>query len=224
MLTELRIQNFAIIDRLDLKLGPGLTILTGETGAGKSIILDAVVMLIGGRADTAVIRAASDAAFVEGTFSLKGSAKEAVNEILKREDLDDDPNHVTLTREVRREGRSVARLNGRTVTINPGQVGDASGLGAGGTKLHLGPLTKQALNHVADLVVANRGFLPGQSRRDRIPQEKDPNLGLLLLQGKRQPQPVVGPFAAIGGIVEDQKDVHGQLQGRGKKDSYLVFN
>jgi len=118
MLTELRIQNFAIIDRLDLKLGPGLTILTGETGAGKSIILDAVVMLIGGRADAAVIRAASDAAFVEGTFSLKGSAKEAVNEILKREDLEDDPNHVTLTREVRREGRSVARLNGRTVSLS----------------------------------------------------------------------------------------------------------
>jgi DNA repair protein RecN (Recombination protein N) len=118
MLTELRIQNFAIIDRLDLKLGPGLTILTGETGAGKSIILDAVVMLIGGRADTAVIRAESDAAFVEGTFALKGSAKETVNEILKREDLDDDPDHVTLTREVRREGRSVARLNGRTVSLS----------------------------------------------------------------------------------------------------------
>mgnify|MGYP000456573772 CR=1 FL=1 len=50
MLSELRIQNFAIIDRLDLRFGPGLTILTGETGAGKSIILDAVVMLIGGKA------------------------------------------------------------------------------------------------------------------------------------------------------------------------------
>jgi DNA repair protein RecN (Recombination protein N) len=118
MLNELRIQNFAIIDRLELKLGPGLTILTGETGAGKSIILDAVVMLIGGRADTTVIRAESDAAFVEGTFALKGSAKEAVNEILKREDLLDDPDQVTLTREVRREGRSVARLNGRTVGVS----------------------------------------------------------------------------------------------------------
>jgi len=118
MLTELRIQNFAIIDRLDLKLGPGLTILTGETGAGKSIILDAVVMLIGGRADTAVIRAEAEAAFVEGTFTLHGSAQVAVNEILKREDLEDDPNHVTLTREVRREGRSVARLNGRTVSLS----------------------------------------------------------------------------------------------------------
>jgi DNA repair protein RecN (Recombination protein N) len=118
MLNELRIQNFAIIDRLDLKLGPGLTILTGETGAGKSIILDAVVMLIGGRADTTVIRAESDAAFVEGTFTIKGSAQEAVNEILKREDLLDDPDQVTLTREFRREGRSVARLNGRTVGVS----------------------------------------------------------------------------------------------------------
>ena len=77
MLVELCIENFAIIDQLELHLQPGLITFTGETGAGKSIILDAVVMLIGGRADATVIRAASDAAFVEGTFSLKGSAKEA---------------------------------------------------------------------------------------------------------------------------------------------------
>ncbi|HEX2697919.1 MAG TPA: AAA family ATPase, partial [Anaerolineales bacterium] len=106
MLTDLHIQNFAIIDKLDLKLGPGLIILTGETGAGKSIILDAVEMLVGGRADATVVRADSDAAFVEGQFALRGPDKEAVNEILKREDLLDDSNYVTLTREVRREGRS----------------------------------------------------------------------------------------------------------------------
>ncbi len=118
MLTELRIHNFAIIDRLDLRFGPGLIILTGETGAGKSIILDAVTMLIGGRADATVIRTESDAAFVEGVFQLKGPEKEAVDEILKREELSDDPNYVTLTREVRREGRSVARVNGRTVSVS----------------------------------------------------------------------------------------------------------
>ena len=118
MLTELRIQNFAIIDRLDLRFTSGLITLTGETGAGKSIILDAVVMLIGGRADTTMIRSNSEAAFVEGTFALKGSAKEAVNEILQREELVDDPNSVTLTREVRREGRSIARVNGRTVNLS----------------------------------------------------------------------------------------------------------
>src|SRR5512141_332738 len=117
MLTELRIHNFAIIDQLDLRFGPGLTILTGETGAGKSIILDAVVMLIGGKADTTFIRTDADAAFVEGVFHLKGPEKEAVNDILKREELLDDPSYVTLTREVRREGRSVARVNGRTASV-----------------------------------------------------------------------------------------------------------
>jgi DNA repair protein RecN (Recombination protein N) len=115
MLHELHIQNFAIIDKLNLKFGPGLIILTGETGAGKSIILDAVEMLVGGRADATVVRTESDAALVEATFQLKGPEREAVNEVLKREELLDDPNYVTLTREVRREGRNVARVNGRTV-------------------------------------------------------------------------------------------------------------
>jgi DNA repair protein RecN (Recombination protein N) len=117
MLSELRIQNFAIIDKLDLRFGPGLVILTGETGAGKSIILDAVVMLIGGRADATVIRTESDAAIVEGVFQLKGAAKEAVHAILQREDLMDDPNYVVLAREVRREGRNTARVNGRAVSV-----------------------------------------------------------------------------------------------------------
>jgi len=115
MLSELRIQNFAIIDKLELKPGAGLIILTGETGAGKSIILDAVEMLVGGRADATVIRTDSDAALVEGLFALKGPERAAVHAILKREDLLDDLNYVTLTREVRREGRNVARVNGRTV-------------------------------------------------------------------------------------------------------------
>lgn len=117
MLTELHIQNFAIIDKLDLRFSPSLIILTGETGAGKSIILDAVMMLIGGKADTTFVRTDSDAAFVEGVFQLKGPEKEAVHEILKREELMDDPNHVVLMREVRKEGRSVARVNGRTVNV-----------------------------------------------------------------------------------------------------------
>jgi DNA repair protein RecN (Recombination protein N) len=118
MLSELHIQNFAIIDKLDLKPGAGLIILTGETGAGKSIILDAVEMLVGGRAEATVIRTDSEAALVEGVFQLKGPAKEAVQAVLKREELLDDPNYVTLSREVRREGRNVARVNGRTVGVS----------------------------------------------------------------------------------------------------------
>lgn len=118
MLTELHIQNFAIIDKLDMRFGPGLIILTGETGAGKSIILDAVTMLIGGKADTTFVRTDSDAALVEGVFQLKGPEREAVHEILDREELMDDPNFVVLSREVRKEGRSVARVNGRTVNVS----------------------------------------------------------------------------------------------------------
>jgi DNA repair protein RecN (Recombination protein N) len=117
MLTELHIQNFAIIDKLDLRFGNGLIILTGETGAGKSIILDAVVMLIGGKADVTFVRSDSDAAFVEAVFQLKGPEKEAVHQVLKREDLMDNPDYVVLMREVRKEGRSVARINGRTVNV-----------------------------------------------------------------------------------------------------------
>jgi DNA repair protein RecN (Recombination protein N) len=118
MLTELRIHNFAIIDQIELRFGPGLIILTGETGAGKSIILDAVVMLIGGKADTTFVRADSEAAFVEGVFHLRGPEKEAVHSILEREELMDDPNYVVLMREIRKEGRSVARVNGRSVNVS----------------------------------------------------------------------------------------------------------
>lgn len=117
MLTELRIQNFAIIDQLELEFGSGLVVFTGETGAGKSIIMDALDMLLGGRVDSTVIRSDADLARVEGTFKLSGPEKAAAHEILEREDLLDDQDYVTLTREVRREGRSMARINGRVINL-----------------------------------------------------------------------------------------------------------
>jgi DNA repair protein RecN (Recombination protein N) len=117
MLTELRILNFAIIDQLDLEFGPGLVIFTGETGAGKSIIMDALDVLLGGRADVTTIRSDADLARLEGTFKLSGPERTAALEILKREDLLDDQDFVTLTREIRREGRSLPRVNGRTVNL-----------------------------------------------------------------------------------------------------------
>jgi DNA repair protein RecN (Recombination protein N) len=144
MLTELHIQNFAIIDKLDLKLGHGLIILTGETGAGKSIILDAVEMLVGGRADVSVIRTDSDAAMVEGVFHLTGPEKEAVDEILKREELLDDPNYLTMAREVRREGRSIARVNGRTVSVSLLKELGASLIDIHGQSEHLSLLDPRA--------------------------------------------------------------------------------
>jgi DNA repair protein RecN (Recombination protein N) len=117
MLTELRIENFAIIDKLELEFSSGLITFTGETGAGKSIIMDALEMLLGGRADATVLRTDAERASVEGVFKLSAASQESVNEILKREDLLDDESYVTLAREVRREGRSTARINGRTVNV-----------------------------------------------------------------------------------------------------------
>jgi DNA repair protein RecN (Recombination protein N) len=75
MLAELRIGNFAIIESLEVSFHKGLNILTGETGAGKSIIVDAVELLLGGRADTDVVRAGSNEATVEGMFYLNPNAE-----------------------------------------------------------------------------------------------------------------------------------------------------
>ncbi len=118
MLTELRIRDYAIIDELNLQFGPGLVIFTGETGAGKSIIIDAVELFLGGRAEAVSIRTGSDTALIEGTFHLQEPVQEQVVTILEREGLLDDPDYVTLGREVRREGRNICRINGRMVTLS----------------------------------------------------------------------------------------------------------
>ncbi|MEN6408345.1 MAG: AAA family ATPase, partial [Anaerolineaceae bacterium] len=115
MLIELHIDNFAIINHLELEFSPGLVTFTGETGAGKSIILDAIEMLLGGKADPGFIRSGVDRAQVEGEFHLTSVVRPQVQAILEREDLMDDPHRITLAREIRREGRSTARLNGRAV-------------------------------------------------------------------------------------------------------------
>jgi DNA repair protein RecN (Recombination protein N) len=118
MLSELRIENFAIIQQLELKFSPGLIIFTGETGAGKSIILDALEAVVGGRTDPTNVRSGAERANVEAVFTIPAASRDAILEFLKREDLLDDMDSITLSREMRREGRSTARINGRSVAQN----------------------------------------------------------------------------------------------------------
>ncbi|HVN54821.1 MAG TPA: DNA repair protein RecN [Anaerolineaceae bacterium] len=117
MITELRIDNFAIIHRLELEFSDGLVTFTGETGAGKSIILDAITAVLGGRADATSIRSGAERASVEAIFRLSQRVQAPILEILEREDLLDDPNYLTLARDIRREGRTTARINGRSVSL-----------------------------------------------------------------------------------------------------------
>jgi DNA repair protein RecN (Recombination protein N) len=119
MLSELTIRNFAIIDDLRLQFAPGFTVLTGETGAGKSIILDAVSLVLGGRADSTVVRAGSDRAYLEAAFDLPPALQKTILPLLEKEGLDDETdNHLLLAREVRANGRTISRINGRSVNLN----------------------------------------------------------------------------------------------------------
>lgn len=117
MLKELRIHDFAIIDHLELNFDSGLNIFTGETGAGKSIIIDAVEALLGSRADVTQVRAEAERAEVEAEFSIPEIIRPAVYEILEGEELLEEGGFLTLGREIRRSGRSVARINGRSVSV-----------------------------------------------------------------------------------------------------------
>ncbi len=118
MLIELRITDFAIIDRLELHLGAGLVVFTGETGAGKSIIIDALGTILGQRADRTMVRSGASRALIEGTFRLAPSTAAVLHPILAAEDLLDDPEYLTLGREIQAGGRSVARVNGRSVPLS----------------------------------------------------------------------------------------------------------
>lgn len=117
MLTHLNIQNFTLVDRLDLDIKPGMTVITGETGAGKSIVLDALALTLGDRAEAERVRAGASRADITATFDT--SAIPSAQEWLLNMDLQqpDNPQECLLRRLINNEGKSKSYINGQPVTL-----------------------------------------------------------------------------------------------------------
>ncbi|MDP2955905.1 MAG: DNA repair protein RecN [Longimicrobiales bacterium] len=124
MLVELRIRDYAVVEDLTLTLGPGLNVLTGETGAGKSILVGALSLLLGERASASVVRAGAERASVEAVFDVTGLAQ--VEARLEELGFRPEDGHVILRREVAAEGRNRAWVNGSPATAGVvGELGNA---------------------------------------------------------------------------------------------------
>ena len=117
MLVELVIRNFAIIERVNLAFGPGLNVLTGETGAGKSILVDALGAVLGDRVNLDMVRTGAKSAAIDATFDLSQIPnRDEVTTLLEEFQVEVEDGVLILGREIQSGGRSSARLNGRPTT------------------------------------------------------------------------------------------------------------
>ena len=116
MILSMRMRNIALIEELSLEFGEGLHVMTGETGAGKSIVVDAVNLVLGGRAARELIRTGTDKAWVEAVFDASGNAE--VAKWAQAQELDDFDGTVTLYREITRSGRNLCRVCGVVMPLS----------------------------------------------------------------------------------------------------------
>ncbi len=112
MLQELRVENLLLIEQAQLRLAPGLNVLTGETGAGKTVLAHALDLLLGGRARPGIVRPGAGEAYVEGIFDLPDQLREQLGERLSA-----DAEEIALARRVSADGRTRAYLNGRSAAV-----------------------------------------------------------------------------------------------------------
>ena len=117
MLVELRLENYAVIDNVAVAFASGLNLLTGETGAGKSILIDALALLLGEKASTDVIRSGADRAVVSAVFEIESSAVKAVARILEDNGLDSESDSVILRREIALGGKGRVFVNNQPATV-----------------------------------------------------------------------------------------------------------
>lgn len=116
MLEQIRIRDLALVDEAAIAFGPGLNVVTGETGAGKSLLVEAVSLLVGGKADADVVREGARATIVEGEFRLSGEIAKRVGQLLATWELEFDGETLIVRREVQAGGRSRATVNQSPVT------------------------------------------------------------------------------------------------------------
>ena len=141
MILELSVRDLGVIAELRLLLGPGMTALTGETGAGKTLVVDAIELLVGGRADPMLVRSGADEARVEGRFVRPGGTRSDGDR--GRDAGGDAGDEIVLARVIPRSGRSRAYIDGRLAT-----AGELAHVGAELVDLH-GQHTHQSLLHAA---------------------------------------------------------------------------
>lgn len=124
MLTSLYVRHFAVVEEAEIAFGPGLTVVSGETGAGKSLLVDALLLLAGGRADSGMVRAGSDRAELAAEFDLANLPE--ARDWLRHEELDEEDGSCRLRRVLRAEGSSRAWINGRPASAS--QLGELTTL------------------------------------------------------------------------------------------------
>ena len=117
MLVELRLENYAVVDNLAVEFAPGLNLLTGETGAGKSILIDALALLLGDKASSDVIRSGADKAVISAVFEVEGGAEKRVAEALEANGIDSDEDAVILKREIAAGGKGRVFVNNQPATV-----------------------------------------------------------------------------------------------------------
>ena len=115
MLSDLQVKNFALINKVNINFKQGLNILSGETGAGKSIIIGALDLLLGARANTDVIRSGKKAAYISAFF--QPEELEIINKILKESGIEAEDNGILIAREIRENGRNRTLINGQLATL-----------------------------------------------------------------------------------------------------------
>jgi len=221
MIVELTVENLAIIERAELQMGPGFTALSGETGAGKSLLIDAIELAMGERADTELVRTGAPKASVQVVFDL--SSQPTLREKCAEFGLDLTENLLFVQREVMSEGRSVARLNGKTCP-----VGTLRALGPLLVDLHgqhehqalldpvrhlayldawIGPELAPLLSAVADRLVAYRAAHQAlRAFRSNI-RDREHKLDLLRFQVKEieTVSPVAGEYEELESALQRLK-------------------